>query len=494
MSTTEEFYTRLEELHRLSGALRLLRWDQAVNMPSGGAEGRAQQVECLSSLMHEKRCDPAFIAVVDELSEDIDALSDAERIDVQEIKRTLDRARRLPAEFIARGARLKSTSYSAWEAAKKADDFAMVKPFLTKIVELNREEADLVGYEEHPYDALLDVFEPHERLSSIKPLLENVAEELKSIVPAILDTQDALPAFSQVLPIERQHAIGTSVAELLGFSFSTGRIDTSAHPFESSIGKSDVRITTRYEEDNFLSSLYSTMHEVGHALYELGLPQDRLATPLGSSISLGIHESQSRFWENFVGRSQQFTGCIHRILNEIAPEVHATCSARDLWAAVNWIQPSLIRVEADEVTYSLHVVIRTLLEEQLITGDLSVDELPDAWNDLYQQYLGVSPSDDKNGVMQDVHWYQGAIGYFPTYVLGNFYAAMFLEQLEKDVPSFWQDIDQGNCATGLNWLRTNIHTHGKRYRAAELVQRVVGRPLEIEPFLRYLRNKFDLKQ
>jgi carboxypeptidase Taq len=273
---------------------------------------------------------------------------------------------------------------------------------------------------------------------------------------------------------------------------NSGRLDKAHHPFESSLGPKDIRITTRYFRDNYLSSLFSTMHEAGHALYEQGLPEKYKGTPLGNSISLGIHESQSRFWENIIGRSREFAHYLADLLPEYLPAELAQISEQDIWKQTNWVKPSLIRVEADEVTYSLHVVIRMLLEEQLITGSLKIADLPDAWAQMYKKYLDVTVPDNKDGVLQDVHWYGGSLGYFPTYALGNLFGAMMTTEIRKSIADFDNRIKTGDFKPVLAWLRTNVHEQGMRYSSVDLIKRISGKDISEKPFIDYIKNKFGI--
>ncbi len=492
--TTDEnlksLYDKLSSLYRLQCIGSLLGWDQQVYMPVEAAQGRADQNELISRLAHQWFTDPEFARVVDALAEEQDTLGEVDRVNVREVKRVLDIERKLPEEFVAEMAQASSVGYCIWAQARPKNDWAAVEPTLAKIVALNRRRADLVGYEEHPYDALLDIYEPGARLSQVKPLLLDLAEQLKAMIPAIAERFSAEDRLEGDFATECQQRFVARVAADLGFDFGQGRLDTTAHPFMTSIGPYDFRITTRYHEDNLLSALYGTIHETGHALYEMGLPKERAGTPMGESVSLGIHESQSRFWENLVGRSRDFCEHLLDVMKEYFPEQTRHLGCDDLWKRVNHVEPSLIRVEADEVTYSQHIVIRMLLEERLVTGDLNVPDLPAAWDDLYEEYLGIRPPDYKDGVMQDMHWYSGSIGYFPTYALGNLYGAMMMRKAREDLPEMPDQIRAGELAPMLNWLRENVHRHGMKYRAHELIRHITGRELSDKPFVEYLRGKF----
>lgn len=494
MNTDENlklFYERLKEMYNLQCIESLLGWDQQVYMPPQSAQARADQQEYISCLAHQRATDPQFCRAVDELSEIRDSLSDADRVNVREIKRNLDIERKLPEDFVAEFAQASSTGYSIWAQARPQNDWKAVEPVLERIFELSRRRADLVGYEEHPYDALLDIFEPGMKLSQVKPLLLDLAGRLKEMIPPIAEKFSVEGRLDGHFDEDCQRRLVSRVAADLGFDFQQGRLDTTAHPFMTCIGPHDFRITTRYNEANLLAGLYGTMHETGHALYEMGLPKEHAGTPRGAAVSLGIHESQSRFWENMVGHCREFCGHLIGVMREFFPEQTGALSPEELWKRANHVEPSLIRVEADQVTYNQHIVIRMLLEERLITGDLKVQDLPGAWDDLYEEYLGVRPCDYKDGVMQDIHWYSGGVGYFPTYALGNLYGAMMMGRAREALPDLPQQIERGEFGPLLGWLRENVHQHGMTLRANDLIRHITGRELTDGPFVEYLKAKFS---
>jgi carboxypeptidase Taq len=381
-------------------------------------------------------------------------------------------------------------SFSIWCEARAKNDWASVKPQLEKIVKLAQEEAQLVGYLEHPYDALLDSFEPYSTLSVVKPLLLSVANRLKKVLPELSEKYGKPTEVIEEYSTVQQQAFCMRVMTDLGFDFNLGRLDTAAHPFMSTLGARDIRITTRYNPKSFLPSLFGTIHESGHAFYEIGLPEEFRGTARGSAVSMGIHESQARLWENMVGRSHGFCQYISSIL----PEYFSTKHTSDtLWSSANTVHPSLIRVEADEVSYTLHIVVRMLLEERLISGDLKIADAPAAWNELYKEYLGLEVPEYSLGIMQDVHWYGGSIGYFPSYALGNLYGAMFIEQFELENGALKQVIEKGSFSLLKEWLRKNIFELGQTYPATELVKKVCNKPLSSEAFIVYLSNKFGVE-
>jgi carboxypeptidase Taq len=486
----KKFYDQLSEIHVLHGVDALLGWDQQVYMPPKASDGRAAQIEYISLLAHRRFTEPEFMQCVDALAESLDQPSDDDRVNVREVKRALDRQRKLPDEFVAEKARASAVGYDTWVKARPSSDFEAVKPILTQIVDLARREADLIGYVEHPYDALLDAYEPYSKLSVVKPLLTGLAEKLRTMIPGIAGKYEHIDDPKGVYEESKQYAMGREIAADLGYDFQGGRLDKTAHPFMTTIGKNDVRITTRYYEDNFLPALYGVIHETGHALYELGLPADHLGTPCGEAVSMGVHESQSRLWENLIGRRRSFMVYLHRVFSKHFPDAAATMDEDRLWMHANKVKPDLIRVEADEVTYTQHIVVRMLLEEALVAGSLQVDELPGAWDDLYQKYLGLRSPTLKNGVMQDVHWFSGAIGYFPSYALGNLYNSMMMETAQNTIPDLDAQIAAGDFSQILGWLRTNVHEHGMRFTGPELIKRISGRDLESETFAQYVAEKF----
>lgn len=483
------FYERLDELERLNGIHALLEWDQQVNMPPGGASARAAQIEFVTNLRHARLTSPDFHELVEALWDRREELQREEDVtNVRETRRLVLRERKLSADFLAERSRAHSHSYNAWVEARSSSSFSLILPHLTKIIDLCRREAECVGYEDHPYDALLDLYEPGATLRRIKPLLEALGEELRQLIRLVRCDDD--PLRTRYFEQNQQFRLFSRVAADIGYDLQRGRIDRSLHPFQSTIGFGDVRITAKYEDYDYLSGLLTVLHEAGHALYEQGFSEENRGTPMASAVSLGVHESQSRLWENIIGRSRPFAVYLHTLLGEFFPEEQSETSPERLWRELNRVKPSLIRVEADEVTYSLHIVIRLVLEEGLMTGTLSAADLPDAWQELYERYLGVKVENPQDGVLQDIHWYVGLIGYFPTYALGNLYGAQMFERVRQELPQLDKDISRGNFQPLLSWLRTNIHRCGSKYQAHELIERLSGRPLSIEPFICYLRKKF----
>ena len=486
------YYKRSSELYKLSCIAALLGWDQQVNLPPGSVIDRADQLEYISLALHSKQTDPEFVDSINLLYDFIDTLPIKDQVNIRESKRIIDIQIKLPSDFVAQLAQAEAIAYDVWTKARPQNDFASVKPHLEKIVDLNKQKCDYLGYKENPYDVLLDLYEPGATAAVIKPLLLNLAEELRLLIPRIADLFGDIQELNGDFPKPQQQNLCKMIAQKLGFSFETGRLDIAPHPFMTSLGSKDFRITTRYNESNFLQAFYGVIHESGHALYELGLPVEHKGTPMGEAVSLGIHESQSRLWENLIGRSKEFCNYLSKELKDYFPDEASKLNSDVLWRYADRVSPTLIRVEADEVTYSQHIVIRMLLEEQLIKSELAVCDLPDAWNNMYEKYLGIRPTDNKDGVLQDVHWYSGAIGYFPTYALGNLYNSMMLESIKEAIPNINYQVMNGEFSDILRWLRENVHKHGMRYRGLELIKNITGKELSSEAFIRYLKNKFEV--
>jgi carboxypeptidase Taq len=379
----------------------------------------------------------------------------------------------------------------AWQHARKANDFGAFRPHLERMFQLKREEAEALGYGESPYDALLEDFEPAENTANLTGILGGLRDELVPLVAAIRVSgrRPRTDVLDRHYPIPAQEAFSRRVATAVGFSFDRGRLDVSAHPFCSEMGPFDCRLTTRYSERHFPSAFFGTLHEVGHGLYEQGLREDEYGLPLGHYVSLGIHESQSRMWENLVGRSRGFWRGWYAEARQTFPEALGDVPESDFFFAVNSVEPSLIRVEADEATYNLHILIRFELEQALLSGDLPVDDLPSAWNAKYRDYLGIQPTSDADGVLQDIHWSAGLIGYFPTYSLGNMYAAQFFDRATAELGDLEADFARRESHRLLDWLQKNIHRMGQRVPASELVRKVTGRPLSHAPLIDHLKRK-----
>lgn len=477
----------------LGSATQVLAWDQRTYIPAKGHAHRASQFAAIAGILHTRMTDPKIgemLAVVEGSGLVTDPLSD-EAVNVREWRRDYDRAVKVPERLAVDLARATAEGESVWEKARPANDWPAFKPYLERIISLKREEADAIGYAEEPYDALLDAYEPGETTKNLEALFTRLRAPLVELLDCIRGSakRPEVSVLRRFYPRASQEEFAREVAANLGYDFDAGRLDATAHPFSVRIGPGDARITTRYDENFFNTAFFGVIHETGHALYSLGIPAESWGAPVGRSVSLGIHESQSRIWENFVGRSLGFWQHFYPLAQKCFG-VLADVSPETFYFAVNEVQPGLIRVEADEVTYNLHILLRFELELALLRGELEADGLPGAWNEKMEAYLGGAPSDYANGVMQDIHWSGGAIGYFPTYTLGNIYAAQFFARAELDLGCLKTRFAAGDFAPFLDWLREKIHKQGSRLRPHDLVRAVTGGDPNPEYLLRYLNKKF----
>ncbi|HVT29070.1 MAG TPA: carboxypeptidase M32, partial [Lacipirellulaceae bacterium] len=436
-TTYERLCAHAREVAVLTSTESLLGWDERTKLPSAGAEYRAEQISYLAGLIHKKQTAPEVGEWLAELIDSplaVDLHSEA-GADIVNLKRDYDRKTKLPQALVEELAKLSVLGQQLWVEARKANDFARFRPLLERTIELKRHEAAAIGYDDQPYDALLDEFEPGAKTAEVAVVLRGLREQLVPLVAAIgvSSKRPNLEALRGRYPVNLQEEFGKRAAAAIGFDFNAGRLDVTNHPFCSDLGPRDVRLTTRYDESSLDGSLFSTLHEAGHGIYEQGLPADRYGLPTGEAVSLGIHESQSRMWENLVGRSRAFWEHFYPQVQSMFHDPLGSVSLDDFYFAVNDVRPSLIRTESDEVTYNLHILIRFELERALVNDELPVADLPAAWHAKYREYLGIQSPTDSDGVLQDVHWSAGLIGYFPTYSLGNLYAAQFFEQAERDL-------------------------------------------------------------
>jgi len=490
-------YDELVALSRSAAVLNsvasLLSWDQETYMPDGAAAARAEQQEMLAGLCHERRTDPRLGELISACERNGAASDPAVAAALREFRRDYDKATKLPRELVAELAKVGSQAQQVWKDARRTSDFPRFAPWLEKMLTLARRKAECYGWPDdgEPYDALLDEYEPAMRTAEIEAIFTPLAQRLATL---IADLATGTPPDTSILsarvPAAKQHEFGLFVIRSIGFDLETGRLDTTTHPFCEGLAPGDTRLTTRYAEDHFTGALYGTLHEAGHGIYEQGLPKaEHYGTPLGEAVSLGIHESQSRMWENFVGRSREFWHWALPFARDTLGGALADATVEQLYRAVNTATPSFIRVEADEATYNLHIMIRFEIERALIKGDLKVNDVPGVWNEAYKRYLGLDVPDDRNGCLQDVHWSFGLMGYFPTYCLGNLYCAQLWEQIKRDIPDLPERIGHGDFAPLKDWLNKNVHAWGRRYPAKELCKRVTGEPLSAEPLLRHLEGK-----
>ena len=490
----QELKTRLTEINDIESAASLLYWDQATYMPPGGAAARGRQMATLRQIGHTKFTEPSIGQLLEDLRSYEASLpydSDAASL-IRITRRDYERAVQIPASFTAKFSHHSAESYEAWAKARPANDFAAVQPYLEKTLDLSREMANFFPGYEHIADPLIDEADYGMKASSVRSLFAQLREELVPIVEAIASQPVAdASCLHQNFPEAEQIAFSLKVISQLGYDLLRGRQDKTLHPFMTKFSTGDVRITTRVRENDLNEGLFSTIHETGHALYEQGINREFEATPLAGGTSSGVHESQSRLWENFVGRSRNFWQFFYPQLQSVFPFQLSQVSLSNFYAAINKVERSLIRTDADEVTYNLHVMIRFDLELALLEGQILVRDLPEAWNERYKSDLGLVPSSDSNGVLQDVHWYGGMIGgMFQGYTLGNLMSAQFFEAALKADPEIPTQIETGNFNTLHDWLQANIYQHGRKYTAAEVVERVTGSPLSIDPFICYIKRKY----
>lgn len=490
----KELKNRLMEASDLRATGAVLEWDQSTYMPAGGGEARARQSSLLARLAQEKATDPAIGRLLDELQPWADGLPyDSDEASLLRVaRRDYERAVKVPPEFIGRITQVGSESYMAWAKARPDNDFAAVQPYLEHILDLCRELADFFPGYEHIADPLIDYSDYGMKASDVRKLFAELRQELLPVVQAITSQPPVDDSCLKAsFPEAQQLAFGESVIRLLGYDYERGRLDKTPHPFTIKFSGGDVRITTRVQENDLGDCLFSTIHEAGHAMYEQGVRKDYDGTPLGNGTSAGVHESQSRLWENVVGRSWNFWDFFYPRLQASFPEQLTPVSLDTFYKAINKVQRSLIRTDADEVTYNLHVMIRFDLELALLEGKLAVRDLPDAWHARYESDLGVRAPDDRNGVMQDVHWYSGMIGgMFQGYTLGNILGAQFYQAALQAIPEIPDEMKEGKFDRLHTWLVENIYQHGRKFTANEVVQRVTGGGISIAPYMRYLKTKY----
>ena len=503
MSTTAIASTAYDDLVRhmqdadlLRGTAGILGWDQEVKMPKGGVEFRSRQLAQLARLRHERVTAPQVDEWLFACENDRDLMSDptsVAAVNVREWRHDYDRQTRLPAELVEEEATLASKGQHTWADARKNNDFASFAPVLERIVDLLRRKAECYGWAEggEPWDALAEDYEPGCTAKDVEVVFTPLRERLQGLLDRLMgsSTPPSNTFNETALPLDQQRRFVEDILKRIGFDMNRGRLDTSTHPFCSGSHCNDVRLTTRFHESNVNDALGSTMHEAGHGIYEQGLLATHIGTPMGNSVSLGIHESQSRMWENQVGRSRAFWEWAYPQLGEYFGDALKACSFDDIYGAVNIVKPDFIRVEADEATYNMHIMVRFEIERAILRGDLAVKDIPAVWNEKYKEYLGLDVPNDPKGCLQDIHWSMTAMGYFPTYTLGNLYAAQFYEAACDAIPDLDAQFARGEFDALRTWLNDNIHAHGRRYRAAQLCEHVTGKPLSADPLLRHLEGK-----
>lgn len=488
--TYEKLVGELKRLHRLGAIMELLGWDEQVNLPEGSAKFRGEQMSHYAALLHREVTQPRLGEWLADLEANQDALDEARRAVIREARRDYDREVKLPEAFVSRRAEARSKAYHAWAEARAKSDFKRYAPFLEEQLALAREEASYLGHEDKPYDYWIDQFDPGMDSATIERLFEELKKDLIPLVRRIIDSPvKANPDLLKGFPVERQESFLRQVIEKLGFDFKHGRLDRSLHPFCSG-SAFDTRLTTRFFPDHPLDSLFSSIHETGHGLYEQGLPEAHVGTALGEAVGMAFHESQSRLWENQVARSRSFWRYWEPVYRETFQEQLKDVSSDQLYLAINDVRLNPIRVDSDEVTYNLHILLRFEIEKALFQGELAIADLPAAWNRLSQEIIGLTPKNDAEGVLQDVHWSGGAFGYFPSYCLGNMLAAQLWYAAREQLPELEEQLAKGNYGGLLDWLRNQVHQYGRLYRTPELIRKVTGKTISPEDLIRYLKERY----
>jgi carboxypeptidase Taq len=488
----QQLKNTMAELADLYGAQAILGWDQQTYMPPGAAESRGQQMGTLGKIAHGIGTSPELGKLLEELKPYAASL-DPDSADARMIKFTIrdyEQATRVPADFVVEQAQVQAVANQAWAEARAKSDFSIFRPPLEKIVELTHRFIGFFPPADHPYDTLLDNFEPEMKTADVKAIFDALRPQQVKLIKEIAGKPQVNDSFlHQKFNEKKQLDFGVKVITKFGYDWSRGRQDKSPHPFTNGAGINDVRITTRVAPDFFNTMIFGTMHEAGHAMYDQGYGANLERTNLCTGASLGIHESQSRMWENLVGRSLPFWEHFYPQLQKTFPQLEKV-SLRRFYKGINKVQPSLIRVEADEATYNLHIMLRLEIEMAVIEGRVAVKDLPEVWNTKMQEYLGVTPPDDARGVLQDIHWSWGMFGYFSTYALGNLISVQLWEKINQEIPDLADQIRAGKFDALLNWLRKNVHVHGRKFMPQELVQKVTGSKIDPAPYMRYLRKKY----
>ena len=491
----DKLLTIVREIGTLESCAAVLGWDERTYMPRGGAEHRASQLSLLAGMVHEKFTDPKVGELLAEI-EGSDMLGDPESVEavnVRELRRQYDKNTKLPKDLVEETTRVTTLAQGEWVTARKNSDFKHFQPWLEKVLALMVRRAEAYGYGGELYNGLLDDYEPGATVDEIAEVFKNLRVDLVELLGKIKGGSKKPDAsiVERTYPVEKQKVFGEAVAQAMGYDFQSGRLDITTHPFCTGIGPGDTRITTRYNPHRLNDALFGIMHEAGHGLYEMGLnKKDYYATPMGESVSLGIHESQSRMWENQVGRSRAFWKYFFPQAQRIFRDSLGDVTLDEFYGAVNNVAPSYIRVEADEATYNLHILLRFELERAMLSGDLKPADVAGEWNRRFKEYFGIEVDKDSNGCLQDVHWSAGLIGYFPTYTLGNLYSAQFFAKARADIPDLIEQFAKGDYSGLLAWLREHIHQHGQRYRAYDLVKKVTGAPLSHKSLIDYMNKKY----
>ncbi len=501
MSEKQQVSEKMQQLLDLAGEITdlghigaVLTWDQQVYMPKGGSEERGMQSAAIGRILHEKFTSDEVGQLIADLEQEVGDLN-AETEDARTVKvskRAYEKQTKIPLPLLMDLIRTTTMAHEAWVEAKSKSDFSIFRPHLEKIVELRQQYADLFKPYDHVYDPLLDDYEPGMKTADVKDIFTQLRPQQVELLQAIAEKEPPDNSFiKQSYKAEYQELIGRYVITRFGFDWQRGRLDLTVHPFTVGFGHGDVRITTRYLDDDAGSALFSTMHEAGHAMYEQGVAKKYRRHPLGGAASLAIHESQSRLWENIIGRSREFWTFFYPSMQMLFPEYLSDVSVDDFYRGINKVEPSLIRVEADEATYNMHIMLRLEIEIGLMEGTIKVEDLPEIWNTKMQDYLGVTPSNDAEGVLQDVHWCDGMIGYFPTYALGNLASVQLWDKLVEENPNVYDEIAQGKFNTVLGWMQEKVHQYGSMLEPQEIMLKATGSKITPEPYIAYLKTKYS---
>ncbi len=497
MSDNIRIYSELKEIYKevqlLNSINYTLEWDERTHLPENASVYRAEQLAYLSGLAHKKQTDPKIGDILSELEaagygeDNLDPMD----VNIRQWRRDYNLKTKLPILFVEEHTRVTILAQSYWKNAREQSDFELFKPWLEKIIGLKKQEADYYGYQGEPYDALLDQYEPGAKTDQIAEILTGLKETLIPLLEAVKNSsnQPDSSILTNDFPPVKQEKFAVEVAAKIGFDFANGRLDETIHPFCTTLGPKDVRITTRYMPNFLNSALFGVIHEAGHGIYEQNVRKNHWGTPMGEVDSLGLHESQSRLWENLVGRNKSFWEYWYSIA-QTHFDALKDVSRDDFYFAINEVKPSFIRVEADEMTYNLHILLRFELEREIMNDNLRADDVPDAWNAKFNDFFGVRPPDDVQGCLQDIHWSAGLIGYFPTYSLGNIISAQLFAQANRVLGDLNEMFENGNYQSLREWLAANVHSHGRRYTSGELVEKVTGEPLTSEFLTSYLKQKF----
>lgn len=489
-SAYEKYRTHLKKIADINYSMALLNWDLEVCMPEKSSGRRSEQMATLAGMAHALSIQEEFGDLLQQLSED-KSLSWREYRNIKLSLKDYEKRKKLPSDFVESLSMATSQGVLKWQKARTENNFELFAPDLEKIIQLKREESKLIGYTMHPYDALLDTYEPGCKTKELENIFWDVKTRLFPFIRQIFNRPQVNDSFMyKTYDKGLQWDFGIELLRKMGYDFAAGRQDISTHPFTTSFSANDVRVTTRISENDLNEMIWSTIHEGGHALYEQGIPDAEYGLPSGEAISLGIHESQSRLWENNLGRNFAFWKVQFPELQQLFPEQLAGVNARDFYKAMNTVRPGLIRTASDELTYHFHILIRFEIEKQLLEKSIEVNDLPKVWNKKYKEYMDIDVPDDRQGVLQDIHWSHGSIGYFPTYSIGSFYAAQFFAKAQKEMPVLTESIGESEMQALLQWLRDNIHSHGRTYNSDEVCVRVTGESLNFNYFMDYARNKY----